>query len=249
MTKIAEMPQPRGKLGLTHPVPPAEGDYRWVYLWHWPIRAMHWIAALAIVVLVITGFYIGQPYFMTGGEEVSRFTMGWMRFFHFASAAVLIATGIVRTYWLIAGNRYERFPALFPVRRRDWVNLFRMTKYYLMIKPDQAPHYLGHHPLQQLTYTGVYVVTIIMVTTGFAMYGLSNPGGLFSTMFGWVAPLVGGHQMVRFIHHALTWFYLIFIPLHVYLALRADNLERTGTISSIVSGGRFVPEEEDFVDA
>lgn len=41
--------------------------YKWAYLWHWPIRAMHWVAAAAIVVLVVTGFYIGKPYFMTGG--------------------------------------------------------------------------------------------------------------------------------------------------------------------------------------
>jgi Ni,Fe-hydrogenase I cytochrome b subunit len=34
----------------------------------------------------------------------------------------------------------------------------------------------------------------------------------------------------------------------VYLALRAEVIERTGTISSIVSGGRFVPKEEDYVD-
>jgi Ni/Fe-hydrogenase 1 B-type cytochrome subunit len=227
---------------------PGDEDRRWVYLWHWPIRAMHWIAAASIVALVITGFYIGRPYFMTGGENTARFAMGWMRFIHFAAASALVATGIVRVYWLFAGNRYERFGALFPVRKTDWVNLYRMIKYYLMIRPEEAPHYLGHHPLQQLTYTGTYIVTLVMVVTGFSLYGLSNPGGLFSTAFGWVAPLVGGNQMVRFIHHAATWFFLIFVPIHVYLALRADNMERTGTISSILSGGRFVPKDEEFID-
>ena len=46
----------------------------------------------------------------------------------------------------------------------------------------------------------------------------------------------------------LTWCFLIFVPIHVYLALRAEILERTGTISSIVSGGRFVPNDEEYVD-
>jgi Ni,Fe-hydrogenase I cytochrome b subunit len=55
--------------------------------------------------------------------------------------------------------------------------------------------------------------------------------------------------VVRFLHHVLTWVFLIFIPIHVYLALRADAIERTGTISSIISGGRFVPRHEEFIDA
>jgi len=54
--------------------------------------------------------------------------------------------------------------------------------------------------------------------------------------------------VVRFVHHVGTWGFLIFIPIHIYLALRADHLERTGVISSIVSGGRFVPADHEFVD-
>jgi Ni,Fe-hydrogenase I cytochrome b subunit len=46
----------------------------------------------------------------------------------------------------------------------------------------------------------------------------------------------------------MTWAFLIFIPIHIYLALRADLLERTGTISSIISGGRFVPSDVTHVD-
>ena len=56
------------------------------------------------------------------------------------------------------------------------------------------------------------------MVTGFAMYGQSNPGGFFYTLFGWVGPLLGGIQVVRFVHHVLTWVFLIFIPIHVYLA-------------------------------
>lgn len=249
MTRVDEMrAPPRRRFSLAHPVPPAQGEYRYVYLWQWPIRAMHWIAALSIVALVITGFYIGRPYFMTGTEETPRFIMGWMRLIHFLAAAAIVTTGIVRVYWLIAGNQYERLPALFPVRKQDWINLFRTVKYYLMIHPERAPRYLGHNPLQQLSYTFIYLVVLIMVITGFALYGQSNPGGLIDTLFGWTAGLVGGMQVVRFIHHVLTWVLLIFIPIHVYLAIRADRLEGTASISSIVSGGRFVPTDHDYVD-
>ncbi len=228
--------------------PPDTPAYRWVYLWHWPIRAMHWTAAVCIVVLAVTGLYIGRPYFMTGGEATPRYIMGWIRFAHFFAAGVLVMTAIIRAYWLIAGNKYERAPALFPVRRRDWVNFGRMMKYYLMIQPEKAPHYLGHHPLQQFSYTLIYMVAALQVVTGFTLYGLYNPSGLWYRLFGWVGPLFGGVQDVRFIHHVATWVFLIFIPIHIYLATRSDVMEREGTISSIFSGGRFVRADHHYED-
>ncbi|NOT09953.1 MAG: Ni/Fe-hydrogenase, b-type cytochrome subunit [Gemmatimonadales bacterium] len=236
------------KLSLAHKVPPPTGAYRWVYLWEWPIRIMHWLAVAGILTLVVTGLYIGRPYFMTGGEASSHFLMGRVRFAHFTAAAVLVMTGIVRGYWLFMGNRYERLRALFPLRRRDWVNLVRMVKFYLMIRPERAPHYLGHNPLQQLSYTALYAITGVMVLSGFALYGQSDPGGFIYSATNWIGPLLGGMPNVRFVHHALTWAFLIFVPIHVYLAIRADHLERTGVISSIVSGGRFVPVDHHFVD-
>lgn len=243
------MKTPAGAPPQTRTTAGAEGDYRWVYLWHWPIRAMHWVAALCILVLVITGFYIGKPYFMTGTDAAATpFIMGWMRFIHFAAAAVLVATGIVRIYWLLAGNKYERFTALFPVRPRDWVNMLRTMMKYLMIHPERGPHYLGHNPMQQFSYTGVYLLVLVQVVTGFTMYGLANPGGFFATVFGWVAPLFGGIQIVRFVHHVVTWAFIIFVPIHVYLALRSDVMEREGSMSSIFSGGRFVRKDAHYED-
>jgi Ni/Fe-hydrogenase b-type cytochrome subunit len=226
------------------------GAYRWVYLWGWPIRAMHWAAALSILVLIVTGFYIGRPYFIVShGEASDHFVMGWMRFLHFAAAGVLVATAVVRVYWLFAGNPFERWRALFPVFPRDWINMWKQVKFYLMIRPEKAPHYMGHNPLQQLTYTGVYLVGAIMVATGFALYGQAQPGGFFYTVFGWIAPVFGGIQIVRFVHHVLTWVFLIFIPIHVYLAIRSDLLEHTGTVSSIITGGRFVRADIKYIDA
>jgi len=239
--------EPQG-ISLAHKAPPPSGNYKWVYLWEWPIRAMHWAAAGSIVVLVVTGFYIGRPYFITSGEASAHYLMGWMRFLHFAAAGVFVATAIVRAYWLFAGNQFERWRALFPVWKQDWINAFKQVKFYLMIQPEKAPHYLGHNPLQQLSYTGLYTLAAAQVVTGFAMYGQSRPGGVWYTLFGWVVPLLGGIQVVHFVHHVLTWAFLAFIPIHIYLALRADLLERTGTISSIISGGRFVRSDIKYVD-
>ncbi len=228
---------------------PAKPGYKSVYLWHWPIRAMHWFAAGSIAVLAVTGLYIGKPYFIVGGGEASdHFLMGWMRFLHFSAAGVLVATAVIRLYWLFVGNRYERWQALFPLHPRDWKNMLLVLRKYLTFKSDKTPHWLGHNPLQQLRFTVLYGVALVQVITGFAMYGLSNPGGFFATTFGWVAPLFGGIQVVRFVHHVFTWYFLIFFPLHVYMSLRADLLHREARVSSIVDGFRFVRDDVEFID-
>ena len=244
-----EAPVAIGLVEYAHTVPPPSGEYEWVYLWERPLRVMHWVAALCIVVLAATGLFIGRPYFVPSGDPLSAYLMGWVRFVHFTAAAVLVMTAIVRLYWLFMGNRFERWPALFPLRRRDFRNLVQVIKAYLMIHPERAPRYLGHNPLQQLAYTGMYATAALAVVTGFAMYGQSNPGGLFYVSFNWVNTLLGGVQIVRFVHHVLTWVFLTFIPIHVYLALRADAVERTGTISSIISGGRWVKDDVHYEDA
>jgi Ni/Fe-hydrogenase 1 B-type cytochrome subunit len=225
-----------------------KGDFTWVYLWGAPIRAMHWIAAACIVSLIVTGFYIGRPYFMTSGEASLHFLMGWVRFIHFTAAAVLVMTGIVRGYWLFAGNQFERLPALLPVAPRSIANIVRTGIAYLTFRPDRQPNYVGHNPLQQVSYTGTYVMTIAMVVTGFTLYGQSNPGGVIFTVFSWVPPLLGGLQEVRLVHHVLTWAFIIFVTMHVYFAIRSDYVERAGVVSSIITGGRYIAADERYED-
>lgn len=234
--------------GFGRPLARERGNFTWVYIWGAPLRAMHWMAAASILVLIVTGFYVGRPYFGTSGEASAHFLMGRMRFLHFTAAAVLVMTGIVRVYWLLAGNRFERLPALFPFTPHNLKNLGRTALGYLTLNPEHAPVYVGHNPLQQLFYTAIYAITVVMVVTGFALYGQSNPGGAIHQVFGWVAPMMGGLQVVRLVHHALTYAFIIFIIFHVYLGIRADYVERAGVVSSIITGGRFIPANDEYED-
>lgn len=235
-------------LGLGRAFSRGRGNFTWVYLWSAPIRAMHWIAAACIIVLIVTGFYIGRPYFMTSGEASAHFLMGWVRFIHFTAAAVLVMTGIVRAYWLVAGNQFERLPALFPVTPRNFRNLARTALAYATFRPDKQPNFVGHNPLQQYSYTGIYFLTIVMVVTGFTLYGQANPDGLIFRAFAWVPPLLGGLPYVRLVHHVLTWGFIIFAVLHVYFAIRSDYIERAGGVSSIITGGRYISTDERYED-
>ena len=224
------------------------GNFAWVYLWGAPIRAMHWTAAACIVVLVVTGFYIGRPYFITSGEASSHFLMGRIRFIHFTAAAVLVMTGIVRFYWLFAGNKFERWGALFPVTRQNLSRTMRTTGEYLTFGRQKGPSVVGHEPLQQYAYTFLYLMAFVMVVTGFTMYGQSNPSGIIFRLFAWVPPLFGGLQHVRLLHHVLSWAFIIFAIIHVYFVVRSDYIERIGRVSSIITGGRYVSIDEEYED-
>lgn len=232
-------------------IPPTKGDYRWVYLWGLPIRSMHWLAAGSILVLVLTGLYIYEPFGILGtalGGQPGHL-MATMRHLHFLAAVVLVTTGLVRIYWLFAGNRFERLKALFPLRGRDLKNLWKMIKYYLFLaRRGETPEYLGHNPLQQLGYTFVYVVTLLAVLTGFIMFGQALPTGTIYRLTDWMLPVFGGIQNIRLIHHAATWFFIIFVLVHVYLTLRGDRLKGGGLLSSIITGGRYFRPDREYED-
>lgn len=229
-------------------VPGARGKFTWVYLWGAPLRAMHWVAAVCLIALAGTGLYIGDPYFSTGGEASQHYLMGRMRFLHFVAAAIIVMTGIVRVYWLFVGNKFERWPALFPITGKNLRHVLAMVRSYARMTPEQQPHFVGHNPLAQWAYTAVYVAMAIMVLTGFALYGQSNPGGMIYVLFNWVNAAVGGLQNARLLHHVFMWFFFIFVPVHIYLAVRSDYIERGGIVSSILTGGRFIPSDESFED-
>jgi Ni/Fe-hydrogenase b-type cytochrome subunit len=123
-----------------------------------------------------------------------------------------------------------------------------MMRKYLLFRWDEEPHYIGHNPMQQWAYTAFYVVLLVQVATGFALYGLADPEGFFFGAFGWQVRYFGGVPMVRFIHHALTWVIIIFVPVHVYLGIRTEFTDRDGTITSIISGGRWIRDDVHYED-
>ncbi|HET9986796.1 MAG TPA: Ni/Fe-hydrogenase, b-type cytochrome subunit [Longimicrobiales bacterium] len=237
---------PQGAAAPAH-VDAWHARYRPIYVYQWPVRFGHWVAMFSIVILVVTGLYIAKPYAGTGDVGGEHLLTSYMRFAHYLAATLLVTTALLRVYWLFAGNKWERFPALFPVRKRDLKNLLKVGKAYITMKPDTAPKYIGHHPLQQLSYTGIYVLAAVEVATGFALYGLVNPGGFFDSVFGWMGTLLSW-QWLRLIHHAVLWVFVIFIPLHVYLAVRAAIIDREGAVSSILSGEKFIRVDERYED-
>src|SRR5574340_952805 len=89
-----------------------------VYVWEAPVRVTHWLIALSIVVLAVTGFYIGRPFIIVSGPAGQHFVMGTMRVIHFYAAIVFIAALTARVAWMFLGNTYARWDKFLPVKPR-----------------------------------------------------------------------------------------------------------------------------------
>ena len=212
-----------------------------VYVYEAPVRAWHWVNALAITVLGITGSFIGSPLPRLSGEASDHFLMGYIRFAHFA-AGYLLAIGLLgRIYWAIVGNHHAREMFWVPVfQRAYWVEFLGMLKWYAFIT-DRPGRYVGHNPLARFAMVFVFLVTaVFMVLTGFALYAEGSQAGSWQDkVFGWVIPLFGQSQDVHTWHHLGLWVLVSFVIIHVYAAIREDIMGRSSVISTMVSGHRI----------
>jgi len=205
-----------------------------IYVWQVPVRVTHWLTFSMLIVLTVTGSYIADPFLFSPGQD----TMRQVRFVHIVAAYLFVASGILRTYWLFAGNSFSRWTAFIPTNRRHLQELVAQTRWYLFLRKD-LPGILGHNALASGTYLVVFVLFFIQTITGFALVGMhgSQP---WATLLGWLPAVLFGEQGLRLIHHLLMWAIIAFAIHHVYSALLVDHVERNGLLSSIFTGSKFV---------
>lgn len=224
------------------------GEFRYVPVWDWQLRTLHWLSVLLILLLALTGILMGSGPFIYDGTYGYSVYFSYLRLIHFVAGWLLLCAAIIRVAGLfLASNKFQRWDALFPVRGRDLKNLFQVMQNYLFCRFDRGPHYIGHNPLQQVAYTAIYGVGLAGLVTGFALYALYAPDHWLFHYFIWLDTLIGV-QYLRLAHLLIMWVLLAFIPIHVYLSIRADTVEREGAISSIISGGRWCRKGTSFED-
>ncbi len=211
-----------------------------VYVYEAPVRLWHWVNALAITVLALTGYFIGQPLPTMPGEASDHFVMGYIRFAHFASAYVLTVGLLGRIYWAFVGNHHARELFTLPVfSLAYWQEVITMLKWYAFLIP-QPSQYVGHNPMARLAmFCGYFLFSVFMICTGFAMYGEGlGVGSWADALFGWVIPLFGQSQDVHTWHRMGMWGMVVFVTLHVYAAIREDIMGRQSIVSTMISGYR-----------
>ncbi len=217
------------------------------YIWRLPVRIYHWINAILVSILFLTGLYFASPLFSApqGGEATWYHGMAWLRYIHLSSAYLFFANFIFRMYWaLFGGDKYARFGGFKPWKFKWWGKPFKEQMASYLFLTSKEPHYMGHNPVAAIMYF-IFVLcgSIIMIITGFALYSENNPGGFLAVLFGWVIPLVGSSYNLHSIHHLTAWLFPVFFITHIYAVVRHDIVDRTSVTSSMITGYKVELEE------
>ena len=205
--------------------------------WSVPIRINHWGMVISIFILIATGFYIAGPFTVYEGETVKKFFMGDVRFVHILFGIFLSFIFIWRVYLAFFSKFHADWKDFFAFT--DWPNTVKQLKFYALVSKEPAEHKYLYGPMQSLAYGGLMVMILFIVLTGVILMGAGYHAGLTALIYKIVKPfenLMGGLAMVRWIHHILTWCFILFIVVHIYMAFWYDVMFRQGTVSSMISG-------------
>lgn len=214
-----------------------------VYVWQLPVRIWHWVMAAAMLVLCVSGYFIGSPPPSVGGEASHSFLFGYIRFAHFAAAYLFTVMFVLRLVWAFVGNRFAREIFTVPLRLVDpkfWDGFIDQAKYYLFLKSEARP-WQGHNPVAMAAMFFMYVLgALFMIVTGFALYGegLGMESWAFTMFSSWVLPLLGYSMNVHTLHHLGMWYLLVFTIAHLYMATREDICSNETVMSTMVNGWR-----------
>jgi Ni/Fe-hydrogenase 1 B-type cytochrome subunit len=215
-------------------------SFKRVYVWELPVRFYHWINALCILVLAVTGILIAHPPALTRAAEASfSYWFGVNRFIHFVTAYVFLFNFAFRIYWGFVGNRYADWKNFLPWRRAQLREVVSVLKVDVLQARGTPVHAVGHNSVAYFTYFVMFLVFIFQVVSGFAMYSKMSQSW-FPQLFAWATPLFGGEYALRQWHYGATWFFMLFTLVHVYLVFYHDYVEGHGVMSSMVGGWKFV---------
>lgn len=222
-----------------------------VYIFSPFLRIWHWIMAASLLMLFLTGRYIGGPFFLgsVGVEPTiavgNLMSMESIRFWHFVWAYILSASFILRIYGWIRYKGDRLLPRFW--KRIFWTGIVDDLRHYHFLQLHHAP--VLRSSTARVAYVVAYTVIFIMIGTGFAMYGMIQPSSMTAKIFGPVIQLLGNEYNVHVVHNYLAWFFPIFLTIHTYFAYRADMMQGSGEVSSIFSGIKFLHgKAEDLKD-
>ncbi len=209
-----------------------------VRVWDLPVRVVHWLLVLSILVLSVTGFLIGDPVLLPAGDTD---WVTWDKTIHMFTAYIFIALILARVCWLfMSPNRWCRWTEWIPITKARWRLFVPSIRYYLFLDRE-GPPVVGHNPLAGMAYTVLYLMFGVEIVTGMVLWGVQGEGWA-ATLTGWLIPLFG-LPTIRLVHHLIMWLIVAFLIHHVYSAMLLDRVEASGVNSSIFSGFKFLPKD------
>jgi thiosulfate reductase cytochrome b subunit len=192
-------------IGATHVASPVATTRTIHPLW---VRVTHWINAVAIVVMVGSGWqvYDASPLFpFTFPRAIT--IGGWLAgalLWHFAAMWLLVANGLVYVTLGIATGRFRR--KLLPLRPADVAGDLRAALTGRLAHDDLSVY----NAVQKLLYAGVILAGVVIVASGLAIW---KPVQLW-----WLAGLMGGYEAARVVHFLAMSAIVLFVVVHIVMA-------------------------------
>jgi thiosulfate reductase cytochrome b subunit len=200
-----------------------------------PIRVMHWINALAILIMIGSGFkiYNNQPifssitfpdYLLIGGDPATAFKyngdpgFGGALQWHFMAMWLLVINGIFYLIYGVLSGRLRR--KLLPIRPSDVLKTVADALHFHLPHDDISVY----NAVQKLLYVGIILVLVMQVMAGLAIW---KP-----VQFPLLAGLFHDFQTARLVHFFGLLAICLFLAVHVLLALLVPR-----TLIAMLTGG------------
>ena len=188
-----------------------------------PVRVMHWTNAVAMIVLIASGWGIYNdsvilhvvyfPHALQLGSWAAEHLL-W----HFAAMWLLMANGAAYlVYGFATGRLRER---LLPIRLADVARTVRDTLRLKVAHEDLTVY----NAVQKLLYIVAILAGVSQVVSGLAIW---KP-----VQLSWLAAALGGFQGARVVHFAGMAILVGFLVVHVALALLVPR-----TLWAMLTGG------------
>ena len=188
-----------------------------------PVRIMHWVNAVVMLVMITSGWGIYDDDVILRGFHFSHsWRLGdwaaWSLNWHFAGMWFLVINGLVYlVYGIVSGRLRDR---LLPIRPAE-VGRVIVDTLHLKISHEDITVY---NAVQKLLYIVVILIGIAQVFTGLAIWKPVQFSGLV-----W---LFGGFQSARVLHFLGMAVIVGFLIVHVALALLVPK-----TLWAMLAGG------------
>jgi thiosulfate reductase cytochrome b subunit len=173
------------------------------------VRVTHWINAVAVLVMIGSGWqiYNASPLFdLTFPRSITL--GGWLAgalLWHFAAMWLLVVNGIAYLTLGILTGRFRR--KLLPIRPREVAADFGAAL-ALRLSHDDLSVY---NAVQKLLYVGVIVAGVVIVLSGLSLW---KPVQLQE-----LTALFGGYEAARYVHFCAMAAIVGFLIVHVALAI------------------------------
>jgi thiosulfate reductase cytochrome b subunit len=200
-----------------------------------PIRVMHWTNAVAMLLLIFSGWGIYNDEVIFGALHFpSWVTLGggpegalqW----HFFSMWILMANGVAYLGYGFWTGRFRRM--LLPIQVPEIVAEIRRALAFKLAHDDLTKY----NAVQRALYIGVIAVIVIQVVSGLVIW---KP-----VQFSELAVLFYDFQTARLVHFLGMAAIVGFLLVHVALALLVPQ-----TLHAMVSGGPEVADDDRPTDA